>query len=180
MKLLTFFLLLLLLQSCIKTEIKTVFDNKKYLLSLCDKKKVYHNERGSYAALETYKDSLKNYYVFSNEKSSYLLYKDSIEFYPDEVIGVKSSRNTKDYDNELCHFFQKLLDTLDKLHITGFSSEEGEIPLTLYMKSGLMIQYIPDMTKINRDPNLEEYRKSLKEIGDSWYYIRKSYGLRAK
>ncbi|MDR1552451.1 MAG: hypothetical protein LBS69_03175 [Prevotellaceae bacterium] len=147
-------------------KIDKIIKNQKIIISLCKNKELCL--RGNTIVyLVTSNNGLRNEYCFSENNSVnppiITLSWDSIQFIPDNVIGVIPD-STEKYKTDICNYVEKLSKTMDSLYIREFSSikykNNSNIELTLYLKNGDILEYRPESS---------EDIKGYKNIENGWY-----------
>jgi hypothetical protein len=127
-----------------------VYEDRKKILSVFEHVSVFRTGTLNNIFLYTYKDSLKNEYVFERRHERMFFFRDSLKFSPDVVLNTDKDK----YSNGSLYG----LELIDKLQ-----------DLKIYMKSGYIVLYVSDL---NRVTNKEwgNYVKSMKKLDANWYY----------
>jgi len=150
-------------------NVENVYANRAYLTDLCKAKALLKNRGNNFLVFKTFKNNKVNEYYVTLDSGKYNFTRDTIQYVPD-ILGSKLARNTDADKKEICRLVRLLNEKLDSFGINGFTTgftSLGE-PMKFYMKDGKSIVNIPDLKKI---PNDEEYKKRLKKLGESWYYM---------
>lgn len=169
MKILFYSIFLLLFLSCTGDRyVEQVYKKRKYLMQFCKDKALIKSRGGNFFVLKTFKNEKVNEYYIYLDSGNYKFQRDTIQYKPD-IIFFKSVVGSEGYKNEVCRYVESVNKELASFGIDGFRTDFialGE-PFKFYMKNGKTVVFIPDFDKIPKD---EDYRKSLKRLGDFWYY----------
>lgn len=170
-----FFMLcvVVVLLSC-RCDIYRIIRHKDELIALCENKEIICENERSFYMLTTYTSDfkLKNEYRFQKEnkwyKVSYVLKKDSLEFFPDTIIKINKESDT--YLKDITDYYRKLAQTLDFHGINSISSRtyktSSRYLMTINLRKGGILVYRPN------DSENDEYYKKFRKIKDGWYFLR--------
>ncbi len=137
-------------------------------MHLCKDKVLIKSREGNFIVFKSFKNDKVNEYYIYLDSGNYKFQRDTIQ-YKSDIISFKSSVGTPEYKDEVCRYVESISKELASFGINGFRTDFiglGE-PFKFYLKNGKTVVYIPDFNKISMDEN---YRKSLKPLGDFWYY----------
>lgn len=153
-------------------DIHQIIKNKDEIATLAKNKDiVYEKERGFYV-LTTYKsdNNQENEYFFNKgEDGVYTLFRDSIEFRPNDVININSNDNN--YQTKLCDYYLKVTQTLESYNIKELLGRKyrnhPDLEFVIYLNDGNIIEYRSGISE-SEDMDLKEY----KEIDQGWFLYK--------
>lgn len=162
-------ILLCLLLSCKGDQyLEQLYQKRDYLMQF-SKDKTFIKSRGkNMLVLRTFRNNCVNEYYVYLDSGIYRFQRDTLQYTPD-IIAFKSVVSSKEYEEEVCKYVEIVNKELSLFGIDGFRTDFVSLgePLKFYMKDGKTVVFIPDM---NRIPKNNDYQKSLKRLGDFWYY----------
>jgi len=154
-------------------NIKSIYENREEIISTFKNVSVFRKGTENKVFLYTYKDDLKNEYVFTMNQKKYSLFRDTLLFSPDLILGV-NEQDMALYRKQLTDKLEFYLREMDSLKISDIDSEffmQG-IDLKIYMKSNAVVVYVADPQSIT-NPEWANYLKSMKKFDENWYYAMK-------
>jgi len=156
-------------------SVEKVYEKRAKIISTFNKVSVFTKRTGEYIFLYTYNGEKKNEYVFTMKADTLFLFRDSLLFNPDPVLGF--SRNEQDsfvYKKKLIDKLKLYLREMDSLLISDISSDffRQGIDLKIYLKSGCVLVYVSDIRNVVND-EWRKYLKSMSKLDENWHYVEK-------
>ena len=154
------------------TDIETAYGHREDVLTTFKGISIFRKRTGNSVFLHTYKEGLKNEYVFTVNQGEYILLRDSLSFSPDFILGVnKSEQDSIAYRKQLTdklEFYLRKMDVLKISDISGEFSKQG-IDLKIYMNPQGVLVYVSDSKKVV-NPEWSKYINSMQKLDENWYY----------
>jgi predicted transcriptional regulator len=155
--------------SC-ENNIDQITKHQDEIITLSKSKEIVNDSKRSFYMLTTYsleKNGKNEYFFKKKENVFYTLFRDSIQFSPDNVINI--NKEDSKYQEEICNYYLK---TSQILKSYGIESLSGEIykkfpKLTIHLEDGGILIYQPNID-ISKNTDFAGFKK----IRDDWYLLK--------